>query len=202
MKVCQKSIFKKKLIHLFWILTTTDVKKLSFEYKKNEFNTNCISLNVTYKNLENTSLEDNLIKSSNNHCSSLSTKFNRHSNFKNLENIENDSTLSDLMSCRFVNSQIKCDGNCNKVNSKRKMKVFGICDHVICKNCRDQYKYVFKMFNLKPSCTNLQCLTSVLMTILKEKNEHFFQECCKLYNNEDYKKILKKINNIYKEKLL
>uniref|UniRef100_A0A0N5BN56 RING-type domain-containing protein n=1 Tax=Strongyloides papillosus TaxID=174720 RepID=A0A0N5BN56_STREA len=104
--------------------------------------------------------------------------------------------MYDIMTGRFINSQVVCDGTCNKMNPNKKMKAFGICDHVICKSCRDQYKFIFKMFNLTPSCTNLQCLTSTLLTVLKEKDKQLFKECCQLYNYGDYKKILGKIINM------
>uniref|UniRef100_A0AAF5CR61 Uncharacterized protein n=2 Tax=Strongyloides stercoralis TaxID=6248 RepID=A0AAF5CR61_STRER len=167
------------------VLNTTNVKKLSFEYKKNESNANHISLNVMYNNMENASKVNNLFQPKNNHATTISKKSNCYSIFKDLETAKSNTSLPDLMSGRFVDSHIRCDGNCNKMNSKKKMKAYGICDHVVCKNCRDKYKYVFKMFNLNPSCTNLQCLTSILMTVLKEKDEQLFKECWKVYNNID-----------------
>uniref|UniRef100_A0A0K0FMT8 RING-type domain-containing protein n=1 Tax=Strongyloides venezuelensis TaxID=75913 RepID=A0A0K0FMT8_STRVS len=178
------------------ILSSNDVQKLSFEFKKNDSNESDISLSVKYKNSNNVSVKENSNKCKTNSISNASKKCKQIPNFKDLDTALSESTMYDIMTGRFINSEIVCDGTCNKMNPNKKMKVFGICDHVICKSCRDQYNFIFKMFNLTPSCTNLQCLTSTLLTVLKEKDKQLFKECCQLYNYGDYKTILGKIINI------
>uniref|UniRef100_A0A0N4ZRG0 RING-type domain-containing protein n=1 Tax=Parastrongyloides trichosuri TaxID=131310 RepID=A0A0N4ZRG0_PARTI len=179
------------------ILNSSDVKELNFEFKKNESKENTIKFNVRYKELDNFLVSKKSGLKSPGASSPIVVKGFRHlPNIKDVKLSTSDSSVTDSMTSRFVDSEIRCDGNCNKMNPKRRMTAFGICDHVICKTCRDQYRFLFKKFNLAPSCTNIQCLVSTLMTVLKDKDRIFFKQCCELYNHGDYKKILNNIINM------
>uniref|UniRef100_A0A0K0ENV6 RING-type domain-containing protein n=1 Tax=Strongyloides stercoralis TaxID=6248 RepID=A0A0K0ENV6_STRER len=116
--------------------------------------------------------------------------------YKNFDSLTCKTTQEDTLTSqgKFFSKYIQCD-QCGKECLSKKVKVFGICDHVCCSKCLKQRNIILKELGLPnlSQCATKECLVSSILPSIKDSK--IFKKYCKYYAAGKYDKILNHCKN-------